>query len=159
LIAGLIRQMRGTMDMNRLGGLYGNYPKLSLVIALVLFSLAGIPPLSGFWPKIYLIEASFLVNNGWMIAGIIIGSFITLYVLAKLWASIFWKEASTDAIIQDSFAEMDASRKIFFVLPILLLAAVTLYLGFNAEMIINISDKIATEMLDTTPYEKAVLGE
>lgn len=159
LIAGLIRQMRGTMDMNRLGGLYGNYPKLSLVIALVLFSLAGIPPLSGFWPKIYLIEASFLVNNGWMIAGIIIGSFITLYVLAKLWASIFWKEASTDAIIQDSFAEMDASRKIFFVLPILLLAAVTLYLGFNAEMIINISDKIATEMMDTTPYEKAVLGE
>lgn len=159
LIAGLIRQMRGTMDMNRLGGLYDEYPKLSLVIAIVLFSLAGIPPLSGFWPKIYLIEAAFLVENGWMIAGIIIGSFVTLYVLAKLWAAVFWKDASTDDIIQDSFAGMQRHRKVFFVLPIVFLAAVTLYIGFNAEMIINISDKIAGEMMDTSPYIKAVLGE
>ncbi len=159
LIAGLIRQMRGTMDMTRLGGLYNEYPKLSLVIAVVLFSLVGIPPLSGFWPKIYLIEAAFLVQNGWMIAGIIIGSFVTLYVLAKLWAAVFWKEASTDEIIQDSFGEMRTGRKIFFVLPVLLLASVTLYIGFNAEMIITISDRIAAEMMDTTAYVDAVLGD
>jgi multicomponent Na+:H+ antiporter subunit D len=63
LIAGLIRQLRGTMDMTKLGGIYAEYPKISLVIALILFSLAGIPPLSGFWPKIYLIEAAFASKN------------------------------------------------------------------------------------------------
>src|SRR5690606_29696228 len=37
LIAGLIRQLRGTMNMPKLGGIYANYPKISLLIALVLF--------------------------------------------------------------------------------------------------------------------------
>ena len=41
LIAGYIRQVRGTMDMTRLGGLYKAYPLISLLIALVLFSWLG----------------------------------------------------------------------------------------------------------------------
>lgn len=159
LIAGLIRQMRGTMDMTRLGGIYSNYPKISLVIALVLFSLAGIPPLSGFWPKIYLIEAAFLVGNGWLVAAIIIGSFVTLVLIAKFWAAVFWKDASEDDIIQDAFSEMPVNKKIFFVVPIIFLTVITLYIGFNAEMIIRVSDKIAGEMMDTTPYVRAVLGK
>src|SRR3546814_14867689 len=61
LIAGLIRKLRGTMNMDKLGGLYAQYPLLSLVIAIVLFSLVGIPPLSGFWPKIYLLDRKSVV--------------------------------------------------------------------------------------------------
>lgn len=158
LIAGLIRQLRGTMDMKRLGGIYAEYPKLSLVIALVLFSLVGIPPLSGFWPKIYLIQAGYTAQNYLFIAGVIIGSFITLYVIAKLWAEVFWKTASDDPLIQDNFSDIEWYRKALLVTPIVLLTGVTLYIGFNAEMIINISDKIAGELLDTSPYIEAVLG-
>src|SRR5690606_41876790 len=78
LMTGLIRQLRGSMNISKLGGLYAQYPKLSILMAIVLFSLAGIPPLSGFWPKIYLIEAAYEKENYWFIASIIIGSFITL---------------------------------------------------------------------------------
>ena len=159
LISGLIRQLRGTMDMDRLGGLYNEYPKISLMIAIVLFSLVGIPPLSGFWPKIYLIRASLIVENWWLIGGIIIGSFVTLFVVAKLWSEVFWKNASGDQIIVDSFKEMDFKRQIFFTAPILLLTLVTLFIGFNAEFIISVADKIANEMVNTNPYIDAVLGK
>src|SRR3546814_7594195 len=71
LIAGPIRKLRATMNMDKLGGLYAHYPLLSLVIAIVLFSLVGIPPLSGFWPKIYLFEAGFMDNQYALLAAII----------------------------------------------------------------------------------------
>ena len=159
LIAGLIRQLRGTMNMNKLGGIYAEYPKISLLIALVLFSLAGIPPLSGFWPKIYLIEAAFFSENYFFIVSIIIGSFITLYVLAKFWAEVFWKNASTDEVIVDSFKPLKYYKKVLLVLPIGILGLTTLYIGLNAEMIIQVAEKISSEMLDTKPYIKAVLGK
>jgi multicomponent Na+:H+ antiporter subunit D len=159
LIAGLLRQLRGTMNMHKLGGLYKEYPKISLMIALVLFSLAGIPPLSGFWPKIYLFEAAFASQNYFFIASIILGSFITLYVLAKLWSEVFWKNAAQDPIVIDSFKPLKTYKKVLLVLPIGLLTLTTLYIGLNAEMVIQVADKIATEMLDTKPYIKAVLGK
>jgi len=159
LIAGLIRQLRGTMNMSNLGGLYAHYPKISLLIALVLFSLAGIPPLSGFWPKIYLIEAGFSANNYAFVLSIITGSFITLYVIARLWSEVFWKNDQADGSITDSFEPLKPFKKMLLVLPIGILAATTLYIGLNAELIIQVADRISTEMLDTTPYIQAVLGK
>lgn len=159
LISGLIRQLRGTMDMERLGGIYDEYPKLSLLMAIVLFSLVGIPPLSGFWPKIYLIEGAVAGGNYLFLGGIILGSFVTLYVIAKLWAKVFWKTASDDSIIQDNFKSLTLNKKLLLVCPIGLLAACTLYIGLNAEMIINVSSRIADELLDPSLYIRAVMGK
>ncbi|WP_316817721.1 proton-conducting transporter membrane subunit [Pedobacter nyackensis] len=159
LISGLIRQLRGTMNISKLGGLYNEYPKLSLLIAIVLFSLAGIPPLSGFWPKIYLIEAAFGSENYFLIASIIIGSFVTLIVIAKMWSEVFWKDSPTETQLIDSFKPLNKLKKTMLVLPIGLLAMTTLFIGLNAEMIIRVAEQIANEMLDTGPYIKAVLGK
>ncbi len=159
LIAGLIRQLRGTMDMSKLGGLYADYPKISLLVAIVLFSLVGIPPLSGFWPKIYLIEAAYTGENYFYIASLIFGSFITLYVIAKLWSEVFWKKAATGEGIVDSFKPLSTINKVALVLPIGILASATLFIGLNAEFIIQVAGRISNEMMDTTPYIKAVLGK
>ncbi len=43
LISGVIMQLRGVVTMEKLGGLYKEYPKISLLIAIVLLSLVGIP--------------------------------------------------------------------------------------------------------------------
>jgi multicomponent Na+:H+ antiporter subunit D len=159
LMTGLIRQLRGSMNISKLGGLYAQYPKLSILMAIVLFSLAGIPPLSGFWPKIYLIEAAYEKENYWFIASIIIGSFITLFLMAKIWAEVFWKEASTEVYIVDNFKPLGIYKKVLLVLPIGLLALTSLYIGLNAEMIIQVADRIANEMIDTSFYIEAVLSK
>ncbi|CEN40336.1 Na(+)/H(+) antiporter subunit D (fragment) [Capnocytophaga canimorsus] len=83
LIAGLIYKISGTHSMRNLGNIYKQYPKLSLLIIISLFSVVGIPPFSGFWPKISLINASFGLEGYQgivMIAAIIFASFITLVV-------------------------------------------------------------------------------
>jgi multicomponent Na+:H+ antiporter subunit D len=159
LISGLIRQLRGSMNMSKLGGLYAAYPKISLLMAIVLFSLVGIPPLSGFWPKIYLFEAAFSVKNYAFIGSLILASFITLFVIAKLWSEVFWKEASTADTITDNFEPLSTARKTLLILPIGILACSSLFIGLNAEFIIQVADRISNEMLNTKPYIEAVLGK
>ena len=158
LIAGLIRQLGGTMDMGKLGGLYRDYPKISLLIAIVLFSLVGIPPLSGFWPKIFLFQEAFAQHQYFYVATLIIGSFVTLYVIAKMWSEVFWKNPPTEEEIDNRFAPMPPYKKILMVLPIALLALVTLYIGLNAEAIVKVADTISTQLIDPSAYIDAVLG-
>lgn len=158
LIAGLIRQLRGTMDMSKLGGLYRDYPKISLIVAVVLFSLVGIPPLSGFWPKIFLFQEAFAQHQYFYVAALIIGSFVTLYVIANMWAQVFWKNPPAPEETENLFAPMPPYRKILMVLPIGLLALATLYIGLNAEAIVKVTDIIATQLMDPSAYIDAVLG-
>ncbi len=142
--------------------MYKDYPKLSLLFAIVFLSLVGIPPLSGFWPKINLISAAFTTNNYALLIGIIFASFVTLIMVAKIWAEIFWKDtpkAEVDVIKDDTFAPLTFIKKITLVFPIVLLTCVTLYLGFNAERVIQISSRIAAEMMDTSAYIEAVMQQ
>lgn len=157
LIAGVIMQLRGVMSMEKLGGLYKEYPKISLLIAIVLFSLVGIPPLSGFWPKIYLFKASFTGHYYFFIAALIIGSLVTLYVIAKLWAEVFWKKAPEDITIENKFEPLPLFRKVLLILPIGLLGFVSVYIGLNAESIIQTAGRISHELIDTSSYVQAVL--
>lgn len=159
LAAGLIYKISGTTNMEKLGGLYADYPKLSLLIAVVLFSMVGIPPLSGFWPKIYLFQAGFATGNWYLLVAMIIASFITLFVIARLWADAFWKKKpATEAAATDDFAEMRWYNRSLLVAPVVFLAAISLYIGFGAEHIMLLSQRIAADLKDTAPYIKAVLG-
>lgn len=160
LISGVIRHMRGTMNIEKLGGLYADYPKISLLMAIVLFSLVGIPPLSGFWPKIYLFDAGFTEGQYFLIGALIIGSFITLYAIAKLWAEVFWKNVPAEAAQEeDKFKTISGFKKSLLIVPIALLALISLYIGLGAENIILVAKRIAAEMMDTTPYIEAVMGK
>lgn len=162
LVSGIIYRIKGTTKMPQLGGLYSEYPKISLLMAIVLFSLVGIPPLSGFWPKINLFSASFEQGEFILIFALIFASFITLYVIAKMWAEVFWKDSPVvkdgQPNFEDRFANLSPFSKGLLIFPIVLLTGVSLYIGFGAENIMLISKHIAAEMLDTSPYIEAVLG-
>jgi len=163
LMSGIIYRIKGSTRMPKLGGLYAEYPRLSLIMAIVLFSLVGIPPLSGFWPKINLFLESFVESEYVLILALILASFVTLYVIARLWAEVFWKSSPSlvegEKPFEDGFAILKPSDKFLLVFPIGLLAMFSLYIGFGAENIMLISKHIASEMMDTSSYIKAVLGD
>lgn len=159
LVGGVIHKIKGTLNMDSLGGMYSGYPKLSLLMAVVFFSLVGIPPLSGFWPKLFFFEAGFATHSYVLMLAIIVASFMTLYVVGRLWVEVFWREAAYKEIgKQDVFKEMSVRGKSLLVIPVLLLATVSLYIGFFAENVILVSQHIATELMDTSFYIEAVLG-
>ena len=53
-----ISNQTGQENMNDYEGLYRSNPKLSLIMMLALFSLAGIPPVAGFFGKFFLFTAA-----------------------------------------------------------------------------------------------------
>ena len=161
MVSGLIYRIKGSNSMRALGGFYANYPKLSLLIFIPLFSLVGIPPLSGFWPKISLITASFDTESYWSLAAIIFASFITLVVIAKLWAEVFWKDA-TEIPERPKFRyfhKIKNIKRVEMIMPIVFLSLVTLYIGFGAEHVQTLSARIASELMDSQQYIDAVLNK
>lgn len=53
-----VEQFSGKLNINDYNGLYKTNPRLSLAMMLALFSLAGIPPLAGFFGKFFLFTAA-----------------------------------------------------------------------------------------------------
>jgi multicomponent Na+:H+ antiporter subunit D len=159
LISGLLMRISGTLSLAKMGGIMKRFPALSLLMAIPLFSLVGIPPLSGFWPKISLLKAAGMDGFYGTLAVILIGSLLTLVVIARVWASVFWKEPGeqTDPMTVKSYSKMRPTEKITLIIPIGLLAICTLYLGFFPEHIQQLATRIAGELMDRQGYIQAVL--
>lgn len=160
LVSGLILKLKGTSSMRLLGGLYRSFPRFSLLMAIPLFSLVGIPPLSGFWAKIYLIDGGFRKEEYALIGFIILGSFLTLFVIARIWAEVFWKKGEVIPKKEyiKYFYELKPLKRYAMVIPIALLSAVTLYIGLGAEHIIMVAERVGAELIDPAAYIEAVLG-
>ena len=160
MIIGVIYKARDTVDMFRLGGMLKDYPVFSFIAAIVFFSLIGIPPLSGFWPKIYLFQESFVQENYYLLTCLIFASFITLFVLARMWSEIFWKDSPkplTEEI--DQFKNFSKSGKVALIFPILFLAAVSLFIGLGASVVFEIAGQAAHELKNPSIYIDAVLNQ
>ncbi|MBU2927604.1 proton-conducting transporter transmembrane domain-containing protein [Winogradskyella psychrotolerans] len=160
MIGGLIYRITGTYSMRDSGGLYAKYPLISLLIIIPFFSLVGVPPLSGFWAKLTLISESFKSGNYWLIAAILFATFITLFVIARIWAEVFWKESKPLPKLQNFryFEKLKLEKKILIVGPIVFLTLISLYIGFGAEYIQRLATRVANELMDNQQYIQAVLG-
>ncbi|MFC4873002.1 proton-conducting transporter membrane subunit [Negadavirga shengliensis] len=160
MASGLIFKIKGTYSMRLLGGFYKQYPKLSLLMAVPLFSLVGIPPLSGFWGKLLLVEGGIETSNYWLISFIILGSFLTLIIIARLWAEVFWKEGPDLPKKKHVkyFNELKPLKKQAMIISIALLGLVSLATGFGAEWVIRVAQTVSSELLDSRNYIDAVLG-
>jgi hypothetical protein len=58
LVAGVAQRIAGSTDLSAIGGLYKTAPLLGVLFLIPAFSLAGFPPLSGFWAKYVLVKAA-----------------------------------------------------------------------------------------------------
>lgn len=66
-IGGIAARLTGSERLAAMGGLYARAPRLTVLFAIPALSLAGIPPLSGFWAKFVLVKAS-LDASAWIAA-------------------------------------------------------------------------------------------
>jgi len=78
-VVSIISAHTGKEDMTEYNGLYKTNPKLSLALMLALFSLAGIPPVAGFFGKFFLFTAA--AQKGYYILVLIslLNTIISLY--------------------------------------------------------------------------------
>ncbi len=88
-VAELISNQTGKETIDDYKGLYATNPFLSWILALALFSLAGIPPTAGFFGKLFLITAGASKASYWFIIIAALNMMISLYYYLKVVRAVF----------------------------------------------------------------------
>jgi NADH-quinone oxidoreductase subunit N len=97
-------------DISALAGLSHTKPMLAFLLAMLLFSLAGIPPLAGFFAKFYVFLAAIKAGYYWLaVVGVVTSVVGAFYYLAIIKTIYFDEPAAT-------FEPMSA--KVMFVLAL-----------------------------------------
>nr|WP_281494207.1 Na+/H+ antiporter subunit D [Jannaschia sp. S6380] len=157
LVAGVANRVAGGNELDRIGGLYKGAPFLAFLFLIPAFSLAGFPPLSGFWAKYVLVKAS-LDLQLWVVAATALAvGLMTIYSMTKIWGRAFWAPHPGGQV--PTLASLPASARLSLLLPIVGLAAITVLIGLFPEPFVAVATRAAEELLDPSAYLTAVLGE
>ncbi|MEM1064027.1 MAG: Na+/H+ antiporter subunit D [Pseudomonadota bacterium] len=156
LVAGVAERLTGSTDLRQIGGLYKSSPLLGTLFLIPAFSLAGFPPLSGFWAKYLLVKAS-LDIEAWFIAFVALAvGLLTIFSMTKIWGEAFWKPHP--AGVEPELRGMDRTAAFPLVLPIALLATLTIIIGLSPEPFVQFAQRSAEQLLNPEAYVRAVLG-
>ncbi len=79
----------GKITFKDYDGFYSTNPKLSLIMTLALFSLAGIPPFAGFFSKFFVFSAAFQAGFHVLVFIALINTVISLFYYLKLVKAMF----------------------------------------------------------------------
>ncbi len=178
LVVGLIERQAGSASLSRLGGLLAASPALALLFGIPALNLGGIPPFSGYIGKVRLLQAGAADGSvlSWiLIAGAVLTSLLTLYVMARVWSKAFWRpraqapegalaHAAPSALIDEStdvlYDDRDDPGRMprLMVAPTVALIVVGLALTVFAGPILNICRHAAEDLNDPHRYLETVLG-
>lgn len=78
-VVSAISNFNGKEKISDYNGLYKTNPKLTLIMMLSLFSLAGIPPVAGFFGKFFLFTAAAKGGFYWLVFIAVVNATISLY--------------------------------------------------------------------------------
>jgi NADH-quinone oxidoreductase subunit N len=94
----LVEKERGDSNYESFHGLARNNPLFAGIMTLALLSLAGIPPLAGFFGKYYLFQNS--IENGyiWIVIIAVLNSLMGIFYYFRVIVAMFSKEPALEKI-------------------------------------------------------------
>jgi len=156
LSTGIVARLTGNSEYSRMGGLYDKQPLLAALYLLAALSVAGVPPLSGFWGKLALIQAGLGAKHHLTVVTALGVSFLTLFYLIRSWSEAFWKgRPATEETETHTIPPLQ--RKQMYA-PAAVLALVSLLMGLAVEPFFRLSLAAANQLLAPAAYIAAVLG-
>jgi len=98
VISAIEENNNGTVDMDAYNGLYKTNPKLSLLMTLALFSLAGIPPFAGMFSKFFGFMAAASTQNYWIYIVLfiaLVNTIISLFYYLMIVKAMYIKDSES----------------------------------------------------------------
>jgi multicomponent Na+:H+ antiporter subunit D len=158
IIAGLSHRLLGSYELKRLGGIVRMSPELTVLFFICAFSLAGLPPLAGFFGKFALARAGFEAEH-YVIVAVSLGvGFFTLYSMTKIWGEAFWKPFPGE-VPQDLQERRRSPRMLVMAIPAVIFAALSIAAGVAAGPVFELMERAGEQLADPSGYIIAVLGE
>jgi NADH-quinone oxidoreductase subunit N len=92
VISLLEREDGGGLTLNDYAGLSSQQPVLAALLSVFLFSLAGIPPLAGFFGKYYVFLAAVKAGMTWLAIVGVLTSLVSVYYYLNIVVLMYFKE-------------------------------------------------------------------
>ncbi len=151
LLAGQAAALAGSFSLAGLGGLYRKSSGFAAVSFILFVAACGLPPFSGFWPKVILVRASIDVGAWWLAAAILIGGFLLTVVFGRVFLLAYWRPAPTpQAAVSISWQAG---------LPLFVLTALVVAFGILPEQLLDMAQAAATGLIDPTAYLQSVFPD
>ncbi|BET68791.1 proton-conducting transporter membrane subunit [Opitutales bacterium ASA1] len=153
LVGGAVIHVHGTDRLECCGGLARLAPWLAAGFFLQAMSLAGIPPLSGFWGKYLIIVEGVALGQYVLVGASIVASILTLVSMMKVWLGCFWKAAPENGsapVVRPGLATMSV--------VVTVMTAISLVIGLGVERFYGVAAEASRQVLDREGYIEAVLA-
>ncbi len=149
-VSGILLQLRRTTDLSALGSLYRDHPGTAIIAMIPLFSLAGLPPLSGFVGKLAVLQGTF--GAGFYVTGavVLVVGLLTIVSMARLWDEAFWKPAPKPAVAPEPARPL--------MVPVVALSILIVGMTFGAGPLFELTTRAAGQLLSPQDYVQAVLA-
>jgi multicomponent Na+:H+ antiporter subunit D len=129
---------------------------LAILFLVPAFSLAGFPPLSGFWAKFILVKATLEDGRGFVAFIALAVGALTIFSMTKIWAEAFWSPHPDNQ--EPKLSTLSKGERRALLMPIAGLAVLTCIIGLFPEPFVQFAEGSAAQLLDSSAYIEAVLG-
>jgi len=138
-VVALVRRETGGDDLQNFAGLWSRSPLLAGCMSIFMLSLAGLPPLAGFFGKFYLFSVALRAgaNYGllWLVALALFGSLISLYYYLIVLKVIFTDQSGDAATF--AAASLGSHIELLQRITLSVLAIVVLLLGIMPGILLT----------------------
>ena len=153
LLAGEAARLGGSFSLVSLGGLYrrsGWFAGLSLVL---FFAVSGLPPFSGFWPKVVLVKAALATGAWWLAAAILLAGFLTTIVFGRVFLLAYWRPAADDRVVSAEPTKWQAG------VPLFALTVLVVGFGLFPERLLHLTQVAAAGLEQPSAYLHSVFPQ
>ena len=155
LCCGVMEKHTGSDDLDKIGGVLKRDLWLGVLFFVAAMSLVGLPPLSGFFGKMTIIQAGW--SDFWWLSvfGLLTGA-LTLLSMLKIFGYGFWSPEKT--VEFNNPEQVKRSNRPAYV-GIAMLVVMALFLGFGAELVYKAAFNAGDQLVNPKAYITAVLGK
>ncbi|WP_432800141.1 proton-conducting transporter transmembrane domain-containing protein [Poriferisphaera sp. WC338] len=156
LCCGIMEKHAGSDDLDKLGGLLRRDVWLGVLFFIAAMSLVGLPPLSGFFGKMVIVQEGWTNELWWLsIIGLATGA-LTLLSMLKIWSYGFWNP-KPDKYPEAADVQRVKETSVSGYVGITMLVVLALFLGFTAGPIYKFADRAGDQLVNPDRYIQAVL--
>ncbi|KHJ55847.1 cation:proton antiporter [Aureimonas altamirensis] len=168
LAAGVAAFRNGSSSLHEMGGLWRRNPIFSVMFLVLFLAVAGLPPFSGFWPKMLLVRATIAADMPWLTAAILVSGLLITIACMRAFALAFWRPLPAMAAAQDVGEAKQIAEETFrapppgtplALVPLVALCIFVVVAGVWPEWLAEFSSQAAVDLLQPQGYLASVLGE
>ena len=148
MLVGVIIKITGETDIRNIGGLIKRYPVLGWTFFIAALSLAGIPPLSGFFGKYFIVKAAFMEGYTWSAIIILISSLVVLLSVIKIFIMVFFGDDKNKVYHPEPYYKTLVASVI--------MTAIAVLFGVCSEQLYPFVAQAAEHLYDPVTYVKAL---